>query len=202
MGLYPPIEPFEHGMLKVSDIHTIYYEVCGNPDGAPVFVIHGGPGGGCQDSYRQYFDPAVYKIVLFDQRGCGRSTPHACLEENTTWDLVSDIERLMDHLNVETSHIFGGSWGSTLSMTFAITHPEKVRSLTLRGIFLCDTDLDFFYQDGSSWLFPDAFDKYKAVIPEEERGNMMEAYNKRLTSEDPAVRLEAAKAWTTWEKKP
>ncbi|HLM55349.1 MAG TPA: prolyl aminopeptidase [Pyrinomonadaceae bacterium] len=198
--LYPPIEPYETGMLPVSPVHTVYYEQCGNPAGRPVVFLHGGPGGGIVADYRRYFDPAAYRIILFDQRGSGRSTPHAELEENTTWHLVEDIERLRGHLGVESWHVFGGSWGSTLSLAYAETHPSRVRSLTLRGIFLCrPKELRWFYQEGAGWLFPDVWEEYEKVIPEGERADFVSAYYKRLTSDDPGVRLEAARAWSVWE---
>jgi proline iminopeptidase len=187
-------------MLPVSPIHTIYYEQCGNPEGVPVVFLHGGPGGGIIPDYRRYFDPAAYRVILFDQRGSGRSTPHAELEENTTWALVEDIEALRTHLGVDTWHVFGGSWGSTLSLAYAETHPERVRSLTLRGIFLCrPKEIRWFYQEGASYVFADVWEEYEKVIPAEERGDFVGAYHRRLTSEDPAVRLEAARAWSVWE---
>jgi proline iminopeptidase len=198
--LYPPIEPYDTGMLPVSPVHTIYYEQCGNPDGAPVVFLHGGPGGGSIPDYRRYFDPQAYRIVLFDQRGSGRSTPHASLEDNTTWHLVEDVESLRTHLGVDTWHVFGGSWGSTLALAYAETHPDRARSLTLRGIFLCrPKEIQWFYQRGASYVFADVWEEYEKVIPEEERGDFVGAYYRRLTSEDPAVRLEAARAWSVWE---
>jgi proline iminopeptidase len=198
--LYPPIEPYDAGTLPVSNVHTLYYEQCGNPEGTPVVFLHGGPGGGIIPDYRRYFDPAAYRVVLFDQRGSGRSTPHASLEENTTWALVEDIEKLRGHLGVETWHVFGGSWGSTLSLAYAETHPGRVRSLTLRGIFLCrPKEISWFYQEGASYVFADVWEEYEKVIPPEERGDFVGAYYRRLTSEDPAVRLEAARAWSVWE---
>jgi proline iminopeptidase len=198
--LYPPIEPYDSGTLPVSPVHTIYYEQCGNPEGQPVVFLHGGPGGGIVADYRRFFDPAAYRVVLFDQRGAGRSTPHAGLEENTTWHLVEDIEKLRGHLGVESWHVFGGSWGSTLALAYAETHPARVRSMTLRGIFLCrPQEIRWFYQEGASWLFPDVWDEYEKVIPEGERGDFVSAYYKRLTSEDERVRLEAARAWSVWE---
>jgi proline iminopeptidase len=198
--LYDPIEPYQHGMLKVSNIHDIYYEQCGNPNGQPAVFLHGGPGGGLIEKYRSFFDPEAYRIVLFDQRGAGNSVPHASLEENTTWHLVSDIERLRQHLGIEKWMVFGGSWGSTLALTYAQTNPERVSSLVLRGIFLCrPKEIGWFYQEGASAIFPDVWEQYVSVIPEPERGNMLEAYYRRLTSEDESVRLEAARAWSVWE---
>jgi proline iminopeptidase len=198
--LYPPIEPYDHGMLPVSDVHTLYYEQAGNPEGQPVVFLHGGPGGGLVPEYRQFFDPAAYRVILFDQRGAGRSTPHASLEENTTWHLVADIEKLRDHLGVETWHVFGGSWGSTLALAYAETHPERVRSLTLRGIFLCrPQEIRWFYQEGASWMFPDVWEEYEKVVPVEERGDFVSAYYRRLTSDDEQTRLAAARAWSVWE---
>ena len=199
-GLYPEIEPFDGGMLPVSGLHTLYYEQCGNPHGKPVVFLHGGPGAGCNPKCRRFFDPAVYRIVLFDQRGCGRSTPHAELRENTTWDLVADIERLRQHLRIERWQVFGGSWGSTLALAYAETHPERVVELVLRGIFMLrQRELQWFYQRGCDMLYPDAWEKYLAAIPEAERGDLIGAYHKRLVSSDPAVRLAAARAWSVWE---
>jgi proline iminopeptidase len=198
--LYEPIEPFDQGMMSVSPIHTLYYEQCGNPEGKPVVFLHGGPGAGFVPDYRRYFDPAAYRIVLFDQRGSGKSTPHANLEENTTWHLVADIERLRERLGITDWMVFGGSWGSTLALAYSETHPERVRQLVLRGIFLCrPKEIDWFYQNGASAVFADAWEHYVKVIPESERGNMLEAYHRRLTSEDETVRLEAARAWSIWE---
>ncbi|HZI18279.1 MAG TPA: prolyl aminopeptidase [Pyrinomonadaceae bacterium] len=198
--LYPPIEPYNTGTLQVSPLHTVYYEECGNPDGQPVVFLHGGPGGGIVPEYRQFFDPAAYRVVLFDQRGSGRSTPHASLEENTTWDLVADTERLREHLGVETWHVFGGSWGSTLSLAYAQTHPDRARSLTLRGIFLCrPEEIRWFYQEGASWIFPDVWERYRDTIPEAERGDFLGAYHRRLTGEDEDERVAAARAWSVWE---
>jgi proline iminopeptidase len=198
--LYDPIEPFDSGRLKVSPIHELYYEQCGNPQGKPVVFLHGGPGGGVSPDYRRYFDPEIYRIVLFEQRGSGRSTPHASLEENTTWHLVADIERLREHLKIRTWQVFGGSWGSTLALAYAETHPDRVAELVLRGIFLCrPKEIQWFYQEGASEIFPDVWEEYLKVIPEAERGDMVNAYHRRLTSDDAAVRLEAARAWSIWE---
>lgn len=198
--LYPPIEPYRSGRLQVSSLHELHFEECGNPAGRPVVFLHGGPGGGCEPKMRRFWHPEKYRIVLFDQRGCGKSTPYACLEENTTWDLVSDIESLREHLGIERWQVFGGSWGSTLALAYAETHPERVLELVLRGIFLLrEEELRWFYQEGTSILFPDAWEPFLAHIPEAERGDLMTAYHRRLTSEDPAVRLAAAKRWSTWE---
>lgn len=198
--LYDPIEPFDTGRLKVSPIHELYYEQCGNPQGKPVVFLHGGPGGGVSPDYRRYFDPEIYRIVLFEQRGSGRSTPNASLEENTTWHLVADIERLREHLSIRHWQVFGGSWGSTLALAYAETHPDRVTELVLRGIFLCrPKEIQWFYQEGASELFPDVWEEYLQVIPEAERDDMVSAYHRRLTSEDAAVRLEAARAWSIWE---
>lgn len=201
-SLYPEIEPFRTGTLKVSDVHEIYFEESGNPNGKPVVFLHGGPGGGTEPKQRRYFDPKAYRIVLFDQRGCGKSTPHASLEDNTTWHLVSDIEKLREHLGIEKWVVFGGSWGSTLSLAYAETHPTRVHALVLRGIFLLRRqELEWFYQRGASALYPDAWEPYEAHIPEAERGDMMAAYYKRLTSADEKVRNDAARIWSVWEGK-
>lgn len=199
-SLYPAIEPTTQGYLGVSDDHDLYYEVSGNPDGKPVVFLHGGPGGGCGEKPRRFFDPEKYRIVLFDQRGCGHSRPHACLKDNTTWDLVADIERLREHLNIDTWQVFGGSWGSTLSLAYAQSHPERVTELVLRGIFMLRRrELEWFYQHGCSELFPDAWEAYLKPIPEVERADMLSAYYRRLTSDDADVRLAAAQAWSVWE---
>jgi len=199
--MYPAIEPYAHGHLDVGHGHQVYWELCGNPDGRPVVFLHGGPGAGCSPAHRRLFDPERYKILLFDQRGCGRSAPSACIEHNTTWDLVADIERLRaEVLGADRMVVFGGSWGSTLALAYAETHPERVRALIVRGIFLLRrAELLWFYQEGASWLFPDLWEKYQAPIPEAERGDMMAAYRLRLTGEDRRAQLEAAHAWTQWE---
>jgi proline iminopeptidase len=197
---YPTIEPFNKGFLKVSEIHNIYYEEVGNPKGKPVVFLHGGPGGGVSPDHRRYFDPAVYRIVLFDQRGAGQSTPCAELRENTTWDLVSDTEKIRELLKIDKWIVFGGSWGSTLALAYAITHPEKVKGLILRGIFLCrPSEIIWFYQEGASQFFPDVWDEYLKVIPENEQHDLVAAYHKRLTHENREIRLQAAKAWSKWE---
>lgn len=198
--LYPPIEPFQTGMLQVSELHQIYFEVSGNPKGKPVVVLHGGPGGGSLPVYRQYFDPEKWLIVMFDQRGCGKSTPNAELRENTTWDLVADIERLRSHLNISQWVVFGGSWGSTLSLAYSQTHPERCLGLILRGIFMLRRkELLWFYQEGASYIFPDAWEQYLKPIPPDERHDLLTAYYKRLTSPDLQTRLEAARTWSVWE---
>lgn len=199
-NLYPEIEPFDTGRLKVSPIHELYYEQVGNPTGKPAVFLHGGPGGGIGTDYRRYFDPEVYRVVLFDQRGSGKSSPPASLEENTTWHLVSDIEQLREHLGIDTWQVFGGSWGSTLALAYAETHPDRVSELVLRGIFLCrPKEIQWFYQEGASAIFPDVWEEYLKVIPEAERADMVSAYYRRLTSDDDFVRLEAARAWSIWE---
>ncbi|MEC8252493.1 MAG: prolyl aminopeptidase [Planctomycetota bacterium] len=198
--LYPEIEPFDKGHLAVGGPHEIYYEQCGNPQGKPVVFVHGGPGGGAGEDYRRFFDPAAYRVVLFDQRGCGRSRPYASLEDNTTWDLVADIEKIRAHLSIEQWQVFGGSWGSTLALSYAQSHPERVTELVLRGIFMLRRkELLWFYQEGASNIFPDAWEKYLAPIPEVERGDLMSAYYRRLTSDDEQTRVEAARAWSIWE---
>ncbi len=198
--LYPEIEPYDYGCLQVSERHSLYFEQCENPRGKPVVFLHGGPGGGCNAQCRQFFDPSAYRIVLFDQRGCGRSTPHAELRENTTWDLVADIECLREHLGIARWQVFGGSWGSTLALAYAEAHPQSVTELVLRGIFLLRREeLEWFYQVGCNRLFPDAWEDYLQAIPEAEQGDLMSAYHRRLTSADPEIRLVAARAWSTWE---
>ena len=198
--IFPEIEPNEQGILKVSSLHSIYWERSGNPKGAPILILHGGPGGGSSPTYRRYFNPSIFNIVQFDQRGCGRSTPHSELKENSTNHLIEDIEKLRRFLKIETWHVFGGSWGSTLSMIYAIEYPEKVLSLTLRGIFLCRrNELSWFYQKGASEIFPEEFDLYQSVIPENERGDLINAFYKRLIGKDRTERAKAAYAWTRWE---
>jgi proline iminopeptidase len=198
--LYAPIEPFRTGRLDVPGGHQIYFEQCGNPAGKPVLVVHGGPGGGSNPTMRRFHDPSRYHIILFDQRGCGRSVPHASLDNNTTWDLVDDMERLRKHLGIARWQLFGGSWGSTLSIAYAETHPERVTDMILRGIFLLrPEEIRWFYQDGVNWIFPDAFAEFQKVIPPAERGNMVAAYHKRLTSQDRKVQIEAARAWSIYE---
>jgi proline iminopeptidase len=198
--LYPDIEPYDSGMLPVSPLHQVYFEQCGNPRGKPVLFVHGGPGAGCNAKSRRFFDPARYRIVLFDQRGCGRSRPHAELADNTTWHLVADMEQLREQLRIERWQVFGGSWGSTLALAYAQAHPQRVTELVLRGIFMLRRwELEWFYQKGCDAIFPDAWEAYLAAIPEVERADLMSAYYRRLTSADPAVRIAAAKAWSIWE---
>ena len=199
-SLYPEIEPYDHGTLAVSERHALYYEQCGNPLGKPVVLLHGGPGAGCSPKMRRFHDPTRYRIVLFDQRGSGRSAPHADLGDNTTWDLVADIERLRLHLGVARWQVFGGSWGSTLALAYAQTHPERVTELVLRGIFMLRRwELEWFYQGGCHRLFPDAWEQYLAPIPMVERGDLISAYHRRLISGNAQVRLDAARAWSVWE---
>lgn len=198
--LYPDIEPFDTGTLPVDARHRLYYEQCGNPQGKPVVLLHGGPGAGCGPKMRRFHDPKRYRIVLFDQRGAGRSTPHADLVDNTTQALVSDIEKLRTHLGIDRWQVFGGSWGSTLALAYAETHPDRVTELVLRGIFMLRRwELEWFYQEGASRLFPDAWAQYLAGIPAVEHGDLISAYHRRLTHEDPAVRLAAARRWSVWE---
>ena len=200
LGLYPPIEPYRQDRLAVSDGHELYYEESGNRHGKPVLIVHGGPGGGSNPTMRRFHDPARYRIVLMDQRGCGRSTPHASLEHNTTWHLVDDMEQLRETLGIRSWQLVGGSWGSTLALTYAQSHPNRVTEMVLRGVFLLrQSELDWFYQAGASWLFPDAFEAFQRPIPAAERGNMIAAYYRRLSHPDRRVQLEAARAWSIWE---
>jgi proline iminopeptidase len=197
---YPPIEPYDSGYLAVGDGHELYYEQAGNPAGKPALFVHGGPGAGGDVNSRRFFDPAGYRIVVFDQRGSGRSRPHASLEANTTWHLVADIERLRRHLGLDRWLVFGGSWGSTLALAYAQTHPTAVSELVLRGIFLLrPLEITWFYQFGASLIFPELWQNYLAPIPPVERNDLLAAYHRRLLSDDPVVRLEAAKAWSIWE---
>ena len=201
-SLYPPIEPYAQDMLDVGDGHSLHWELCGNPDGKPVVFLHGGPGGGSSPDHRRQFNPDKYKILVFDQRGCGKSTPYASLDNNTTWDLVEDIEKLRRQVSkVDKWQVFGGSWGSTLALAYAETYPERVSELILRGIFLFDQyEIDWMYAPGgASQVYPDKFEEFLAPIPEDERGDLVAAYAKRLTGDDKAVQLEAAKAWSKWE---
>jgi proline iminopeptidase len=199
-NLYLPISAYKSHFLQVSDLHTIYIEEAGNPKGKPVLFLHGGPGGGISPIYRQFFDPEFYRIILIDQRGCGKSIPHAELQENTTWDLVEDIEKVRDFLNIENWVVFGGSWGSTLALCYAIKHTEKVLGLILRGIFLCrKKEIDWFYEEGASKLFPDHWEKYLAPINTKNQKTLLECYYELLCSENYETRLTAAKAWSQWE---
>ncbi|TWH64619.1 proline iminopeptidase [Azomonas agilis] len=198
--LYPEIKPYARHELSVGDGHVLYVDESGSPDGLPVVFIHGGPGAGCDSSSRRFFDPALYRIVTFDQRGCGRSTPHASLEHNTTAHLIADMQKIREHLKIDQWVLFGGSWGSTLALAYAQTHPERVLGLLLRGIFLCrPQDFSWFYQEGASRLFPDYWQDYLAPIPQAERGDLMAAYYKRLTGTDQIAQMHAAKVWSIWE---
>ena len=197
---YPEIEPYAHGMLDVGDGHQVYWERAGTPGATPAVFLHGGPGGGCSPFHRRLFDPARYDVLLFDQRGCGRSTPHASLDANTTWHLVADIERLREMVGAERWLVFGGSWGSTLALAYGETHPERVSALIVRGIYtLTRAELDWYYQFGVCEMFPDKWEAFQAPIPKAERGEMMQAYRRRLVGEDKTVQLEAARAWSLWE---
>ncbi|WP_417766789.1 prolyl aminopeptidase [Stappia sp.] len=199
-ALFPPLQPYATGHLPVSELHTLYYEECGNPQGIPAVLLHGGPGGGAGEIMRRFHDPDRYRIILFDQRGCGRSTPHSELRENTTWDLVADIERLREHLRIDRWQVFGGSWGSTLALAYAQTHPGRVTALVLRGIFLLRrAELLWFYQEGASWLYPDLFAPYRDFIPQAERDDLIAAYHRRLTGTDEAMQVAAAQRWAVWE---
>jgi len=198
--LYPAIEPYRSGWLRVSPLHEIYWEESGNPKGKPALFVHGGPGAGADARSRRFFDPKRYRIVVFDQRGCGRSRPHASLEDNTTWHLVADIERLRTFLGIERWLVFGGSWGSTLALAYSQAHPRRVSELVLRGIFMLRKwEIDWFYQDGAGALFPDRWENYVAAIPRRERGDLVAAYYRRLTSPNRATRVRAARAWSIWE---
>ncbi|MHB9878396.1 prolyl aminopeptidase [Pacificimonas sp. ICDLI1SI03] len=199
---YPPIEPYDAGMLDVGDGHSVYYERSGTRGAKPVVFLHGGPGGGFAPTHRQLFDPALYDVMLFDQRGCGRSRPHAELRANTTWRLVEDIERLRRLMQVDKWQVFGGSWGSTLALAYAETHPERVSELVLRGIYLLTpAEMHWYYQIGASELFPAEYEALIAPIPSTEQGDILGAYYRRLTGDDEAVRLSAAKSWSVWEGK-
>jgi proline iminopeptidase len=197
---YPPIEPFQSGVLDTGDGHQIYWEICGNPQGIPAVFLHGGPGSGCSAEHRRLFDPARYRVMLFDQRGCGRSRPLASLENNSTWHLVSDIEALRRLMGVDRWLVFGGSWGSTLALAYAQRHPEQVSALVLRGIFtLRREEVRWYYQEGASWLFPDLWEGFLAPIPEAERGDLLAAYRRRLVGDDPVQQQACANAWSLWE---
>ncbi len=198
--LYPAIKPYTSQHLEVSGGHQLYIEQIGNPEGIPVLFLHGGPGAGCEPYHRRFFDPQAYRVVLFDQRGCGRSTPHAGLTHNTTWELVADIEAIRQTLGIERWLLFGGSWGSTLALAYAETHPEQVLGLILRGIFLCrEEEISWFYQSGASKIFPDYWEDFIAPIPQAERADLLQAYHRQLTGENEIQRMAAAKAWSVWE---
>lgn len=198
--LYPPIDPFDQRMVDVGDGHRIYMEQCGNPDGIPVVLLHGGPGGGCSPAMRRYFDPSVYRVILFDQRGCGRSRPHASIEDNTTWHLVADIERLRSLLDIEEWIVFGGSWGATLALIYAQAHPDRVTRLVLRGVFLMtQAELDWFYGGGAGKFWPEQWSKFTSLLSREELSDTIGAYNKRLFSGDRATEIHYARAWSSWE---
>lgn len=198
--LYPAIEPFKSGMLDVGDGHQVYWELCGNPSGKPAVFLHGGPGSGCNPDHRRLFNPENYCVMLFDQRGCGRSTPHASLEANTTWHLVADMEKLRSLVGAQSWLVFGGSWGSTLALAYAQMYPQRVRELVLRGIFTArPEELHWYYQEGASWAFPDEWEHFVAPIPLEERSDLMGAFHRRLTGTDLDAQLKAAVAWSRWE---
>ena len=200
MELFPNIEPFNTFYLPVSDLHTIYIEESGNKNGKPVIFLHGGPGGGVDPKYRRYFNPNKWRIIMFDQRGCGKSTPFAELKENTTWDLVDDIEKIRKHLSIDRWVVYGGSWGSTLSLAYSQTYPDSCKALILRGIFLVrKKEIHWFYQEGASKIFPDDWQSFIAPIPIEKRDNLLEAYYNLLIGKDSSKKIEAAKAWSTWE---
>jgi proline iminopeptidase len=198
--LYPPIEPFDQRVIDAGQGHRVFVEQCGNPDGIPVLVLHGGPGGGCSPAMRRYFDPAIYRVVLFDQRGCGRSRPHSSVDDNTTWHLVADIELIRTLLGIDRFILFGGSWGATLALIYAITHPNHVRQLVLRGVFLMTkAELDWFYGGGAGAFFPELWARFEAPIPEDERHDLLAAYHRRLFSGDLMNEIRAARSWANWE---
>ena len=198
--LYPPIDPFDQRRVDVGDGHIVYMEQCGNPHGIPVVILHGGPGGGCSPAMRRYFDPNTYRVILFDQRGCGRSRPHASIENNTTWHLVRDIELIRETLGIKSWIVFGGSWGATLSLIYAQAHPDRVAQLVLRGVFLAtQAELDWFYGGGAGNFWPDMWDRFAKLIPEDEQSDMIAAYHKRLFSGDLMMETRFARAWASWE---
>ena len=199
-NLYPPVEPFDQQVLDVGDGHKVYFEQCGNPDGVPVLVCHGGPGGGCSPAMRRFFDPQVYRVILFDQRGCGRSTPHASVEYNTVWHLVADMELIRDVLEIESLILFGGSWGATLALVYAQTHPDRVRHMVLRGVFLMtQRELQWFYGGGAGNFWPDLWERFTAMIPADEQDDLIRAYHKRLFSGNYAEEVRFARSWSAWE---
>lgn len=199
-NLYPPIDPFDQRVLEVGDGHRVYMEQCGNPNGLPVVVLHGGPGGGCSPAMRRFFDPKIYRVILFDQRGCGRSRPHASVEANTTWHLVHDIEHIRETLGIEDWLVFGGSWGATLSLVYAQTHPDRVKALILRGVFLMtQPELEWFYDGGAGRFWPELWARFVAPIPEDERDDLILAYNRRLFSDDKSLETRLARSWASWE---
>jgi proline iminopeptidase len=199
-GLYPPIEPFRQHVFEMPGGHRVYVEQCGKPTGRPVVVLHGGPGGGCSPGMRRFFDPRHYRTILFDQRGCGRSSPHACVENNTTWDLVADIERIRAELGIERWVVFGGSWGACLALVYAVTHPERVEALVLRGVFtMTRAELDWFYGGGAGAFWPEQWRAFAGMVPEEERSDLIAAYNRRLFGSDPVEQSRFARAWAGWE---
>jgi len=198
--LYPPVEPFDQRMVEVGQGHKLYVEQSGNPNGVPVVVLHGGPGGGCSPAMRRYFDPKTYRVILFDQRGCGRSTPHASVEDNTTWHLVADIEKIRRLLEIDAWITFGGSWGATLALVYAQTHPDRVRHLVLRGVFLMTKgELDWFYGGGAGKFWPETWARFVSLIPEDERSDLIEAYHRRLFSGDKSEEIRYGRAWSAWE---
>ncbi|QYX57028.1 prolyl aminopeptidase [Roseovarius sp. SCSIO 43702] len=198
--LYPPVDPYDRRMLDVGDGHQVYVEQSGNPEGIPVVVLHGGPGGGCSPAMRRYFNPSIYRIVLFDQRGCGRSRPHAEVEDNTTWHLVRDIELIRETLGIDAWIVFGGSWGATLALVYAISHPDRASHLVLRGVFLMTrAELDWFYGGGAGLFWPETWHRFRSLVPEDERDDIIAAYHRRLFSGDRATEITYAKAWSAWE---
>ncbi|MEL6465792.1 MAG: prolyl aminopeptidase [Pseudomonadota bacterium] len=198
--LYPPTDPYDQRMLDVGQGHRVYVEQCGNPDGVPVVVLHGGPGGGCSPAMRRYFDPEHYRVILFDQRGCGRSRPHASVMNNTTWHLVDDIELIRKMLDIDAWIVFGGSWGATLALIYAEAQPARVRNLVLRGVFLMtQAELDWFYGGGAGKFWPEVWSRFEGLIPEDERGDLIGAYHRRLFSGDVAMETRFARAWSSWE---
>ena len=199
-ALYPPIEPFDQTMMDMGDGHQIYVEQCGSPTGVPVVVLHGGPGGGCSPMMRRFFDPAIWRVILFDQRGCGRSRPHASIKDNTTWHLVADMERIRTRLGIDAWAVFGGSWGATLALIYAITHPDRALHMLLRGVFLMEErELDWFYGGGAGQFWPEQWTRFTDVIPEDEQGDLIEAYGRRLFDRPAHEQVRYARAWAAWE---